>query len=103
MAVAILQAMFKPNPGADLMALNELTKESAVIWRRHGATVNLWAVQIGEIGNMVFTIRCDSSAKLGEAIEAVNNDPAQAIWRAKVLKAGLASWVRSNHVCEIPI
>lgn len=39
------------------------------------ATVSLWGVQVGEMGNLNFVVRFDSAAKLGQAIEAHNNDP----------------------------
>ena len=100
---AITQYVFKPNPGADLAALIDLIKEAAAMWRKHGAEVSLWSVQIGEIGNMTFAVRAESTAKLGAVMEAVNNDPAFAAWRAKNLKAGLATWVRSNQAYEIAI
>jgi hypothetical protein len=103
MSAAILQFVFRPNPGADLAGVLELCKEAAGIWKRHGAAVSLWAVQVGEVGNMVFAARFDSSTKLGATLEAVNGDPAMAVWRAKILKSGSSSWVRSNQAYEIPI
>jgi len=36
--------MSKPNPGADMMTLMDLVKESATILKRHGADVSVWAV-----------------------------------------------------------
>ena len=80
-----------------------LVKESSAMWRKQGAEVSLWGVQIGEIGNMTFVARFESAAKLGAALESLNSDPAFAAWRAKNLKAGLATWVRSNQAYEIPI
>jgi hypothetical protein len=80
-----------------------LIKESADLWRKHGAQVSVWSVQVGEVGNMVFACRFDSSAQLGATLDAVNADPAFAAWRVKNIKAGLASWVRSNQAYEIPI
>ena len=85
MAQTMLQYVFAPTPGADLPALLGLIKESADLWRKHGAQVSVWSVQVGEVGNMV------------------NADPAFAAWRVKNIKAGLASWVRSNQAYEIPI
>ena len=103
MAAAVIQYTFKPNPGIEMPALIEMVKEAAVIWRKHGAEVSLWSVQIGEIGNLNFVVRSESSATLGGTLEAVNNDSAFAAWRMKNVKAGLATWVRSNQAYEIPI
>ena len=103
MAAAILQYVFKPNPGADLGELMALVNESAKLWKKHGADVNLWSVQVGEIGNMAFVARFESSAKLGATIEALNGDPAFVAWRAKSIKSGLATWVRSNQLYEVPL
>jgi hypothetical protein len=103
MPAAVIQFVFKPNPGAELPALMELVKEAAGMWKKHGAEVSLWAVQVGEIGNLSFVARFESSAKLGATIEALNNDQAFAAWRARNLKAGLATWVRSNQAYEIPL
>jgi len=33
--------MFKPNPGADMMKLMDLVKESAAIFKSHGADVSV--------------------------------------------------------------
>lgn len=103
MAAAILQYVFKPNPGADLGELMALVKESAKLWKKHGADVNLWSVQVGEIGNMAFVARFESYAKLGATVEALNADPAFMAWRAKSIKSGLATWVRSNQLYEVPL
>ncbi len=86
-----------------MLASLEMAKESAAIWRGRGADVSLRSVQVGEIANMAFTARFESTAKLGATLEALNNDPAMAAWRVKNVKAGLASWVRSNQAYEIPI
>jgi hypothetical protein len=103
MPAAAIQYVFRPNPGCDLPTLLELIKEGATMWRKHGADVSLWSVQVGEVGNMSFAARFESSAKLGATLEALNNDPAFAVWRAKNLKAGLVTWVRSNQAYEISI
>ena len=52
---------------------------------------------------LAFTASFDSTAKLGETLEGLNNDPVMAAWRMKNIKANLASWVRSNQAYEIPI
>lgn len=80
-----------------------MIKEAAAIWKTHGADVRLWSVQVGEIGNLAFTAGFEFSAKLGATLDALNSDPAFAAWRAKNVKAGLASWVRSNQAFEIAI
>jgi hypothetical protein len=103
MASAIIQYVFKPNPGADMLALLEMVKEGAGIWRKHGGEVSLWGVQVGEIGNLAFTARFESTAKLGATLDALNNDPVMAAYRVKQVKANLATWVRSNQAYEIPI
>jgi hypothetical protein len=103
MSAAVIQFVFKPNPGIELPALLALVKEAADLWRKHGADVSLWAVQVGEIGNMNFVARFESTAKLGSTLDAVNGDPEFFAWRAKNLKAGLSTWVRSNQAYEVPI
>ena len=103
MSAAIVQYVFKPNPGCDLGQLIGLVKEAATLWRKHGAEVRLWSVQVGEVGNLAFTAGFESTAKLGATLDKLNNDPEFAAWRAKNLKAGLATWVRSNQAYEIAI
>ena len=103
MAASVIQYVFKPNPGIDLQALLGLVKEAADLWRKHGADVSLWTVQVGEIGNMTFVARFESSAKLGATLDGINGDPTFAAWRVKNLKAGLSTWVRSNQAYEVPI
>lgn len=103
MSSVIIQYVFKPNPGADMPALMELTREATTLWKKHGAEVSLWAVQVGEIGNIAFTARFESSASLGATLDALNSDPAFIAWRVKSNKSALASWVRSNQAYEIPL
>lgn len=103
MAKTITQFVFKPNPGVDMQQLLALVKESAELWRKHGAEVSLWSVQVGEVGNLAFTVHCDSASKMGAVTDGVNSDPAFAAWRVKHIKAGLASWVRSNQAYQIEI
>ena len=103
MSAAVLQYVFKPNPGASLPDLVGMIKEAAGMWRKHGADVSLWSVQVGEVGNMTFVVRSESTAKLGATLDALNADPEFGAWRAKNIQAGLASWVRSNQAYEIPI
>lgn len=103
MPAAMIQFVFRPNPGSNLGTILEYCKEAAGLWRKHGAEVHLWTVQIGEIGNMAFTVTADSTAKLGTITDAVNADPAFMQWRAQVLASGLSTWVRSNQAFEVPI
>lgn len=103
MTAALIQYVFTPNPGSDMLALLEMVKEGAGLWRKHGAEVSLWGVQMGEIGNMAFTARFESAAKLGATLDALNNDREMAAFRVKQLKSNLATWVRSNQAYEIPI
>jgi len=97
------QYVFKPNPGADMAKLMELVKESAAIWRRHGAQVSLWMVSGGEVGNLVFTASFPSFAAYGNCLENMFADPAYAVWSAKGVASGLSSWVRSNTAREVPL
>ena len=103
MAKTIVQFVFKPNPGTDMQQLMGLVKESAELWRKHGAEVSLWSVQVGEVGNLAFTCHYESAARMGAVVDAVNADPAFVAWRAKNVKAGLATWVRSNQAYQIEI
>jgi hypothetical protein len=103
MSAAVVQYVFKPNPGTKMQDLLGIIKEAAEMWRKHGADVSLWSVQVGEVGNMTFVARSESTAKLGATLDALNNDPNFATWRAKNVEAGLATWVRSNQAYEIPI
>jgi len=66
---SVVQIVFKPNPGADMMKLMGLVKESAALWKAHGADVTLWAVSAGEVGNMVFTASFESFSAYGSCME----------------------------------
>ena len=103
MAQTMLQCVFIPAPGADMSALMALIKESARMWAKHGVHVSFWSVQVGEVGNLDFACRFDSAAKMGATLNAVNAAPAFAAKKMKKVKAGLATWVRSNQAYEITI
>jgi len=103
MSSVVIEYVYQANPGADMAALVALTKEATDLWKKHGAKVSLWAVQVGEIGNMTFRAQFDSSAKLGATLDALNSDAAFNAWRTKSTQSGLARWVRSNQSYEIPI
>lgn len=103
MAQVITQNVFKPNPGADMSKLTALIAESAAIWRKHGAEVTIWAVSVGEIGNMVFACRYDSYEAYGKCTDAVVADPDYQAWSVKATASGVSSWVRSNLARQLPI
>ena len=58
---------------------------------------------MGEVGNLTFTAGFESSAQLGATLDKLNSDPELGAWRVKNIKAGLATWVRSNQAYEVPI
>ena len=103
MSAAMVQFVFRPNPGSNISTVLEFAKEAAGLWRRQGADVQLWAVQVGEIGNWAFIARFDSTEKLGKALDGLNADPAFQNWRARGLASGLFTWVRSNQGFEVPV
>ena len=103
MAQMISQVVFKPNPGADMAKLMGLVAESAAIWRKHGAEVNVWTVSAGEIGNMVFSTRYDSFEAYGKCLDAVYADPDFQAWQLQGTASGLSSWVSSNLARQLPI
>lgn len=100
---SVIQIVFKPNPGADMTKLMGLVKESAALWKSHGAEVTLWAVSGGEVGNMVFTAMFESFTAYGACMEKLYADPAFAAWNAKGVASGLSSWVRSNVAREVSL
>lgn len=102
MPVAV-QAVVKPRPGADLEQMMALMKESAELWRKHGAQVTCWAVNTGEIGNLVFSAMFETWDAYGKTSGAVAGDPAYMAWQAKRQKAGLTEWVRANVASQLPI
>ncbi len=103
MTQVITQAVFKPNPGADMTKVIAIVSESAALWRKHGAEVSVWAVSAGEIGNMVFAARYDSFEAYGKSTDAIYADPAFQAWSVKATASGLSSWVRSNVARQLPI
>ena len=99
----VVQYVSKPNPGSDLAAIVELAKESAVLWRKYGGKVSFWTVAVGEVGNIVFSVNFELFSAYGTCVDKLGADPAFQAWQAKRLKAGYATWVRSNMATEIPI
>ncbi len=103
MSKVVVQNTFKVNPGADMARIMGFIKESAVIWRRHGAEVSFWSVSAGEVGNMTFACHYESFQKYGKCTDAVLADPAYPAWQARATASGLTSWVRSNVAREISL
>jgi hypothetical protein len=99
----VAQYVFRPNPGSDMNAITANVKEAAALWRKYGAEVHLWAVSMGEIGNMAVTVRFDSYEAYAHCYDRLIADPAFTVWQQKNLASGLSSWVRSNLSREIPI
>jgi hypothetical protein len=99
----VVQYVSKPNPGSDMAAIVALAKESAVLWRKYGGKVSFWTVVVGEVGNIVFTVNFETFSAYGAAIDKLAADPNFQAWQAKRLKAGHATWVRSNMANEIEI
>jgi len=99
----VVQYVIKPNPGSDLAAIQEMSKESIALWRKHGGKVSFWAVVVGEVGNFVVSINFESFSAYGAAVDKLGADPAFQAWQLKRAKAGLSTWVRSNMATEIEI
>jgi len=98
-----LSAQFNPQPGGDLAAIIQMSKEAAALWRKHGGEVSYWSVIGGEVGNLAFAVRFDSFEAYGRSMAAMFTDPATMEWQAKRLKAGQSEWVRSNTAVELDI
>ena len=92
MAQTMLQYVFTPTSGADMPTLMGLIKESAELWRKHGAQVSVWSVQIGEVGNMVFACRFDSSARNAMTLCAYGAD-----------SSGVAEWYSPTAFVQSPV
>lgn len=104
MTASVLRFDVRANPGADLSQIVERAKEAAKIWKEHGADdVHFYSVMVGESGCFSFVARFDTLGKLGTTVESVNADPQMQAWRAKALKAGATTMVRSNQLVEIPL
>ncbi|MBT9475358.1 MAG: hypothetical protein IV091_05820, partial [Polaromonas sp.] len=46
MSSVLIEYVYQANPGADMAGLMGLTQEAAALWKKHGAKVSLWAVQV---------------------------------------------------------
>lgn len=104
MPAAVLRFDLRANPGGDLNEIVKSAKEAAKLWKEHGAQdVHFYSIMLGEAGCFSFVARFDSAAKLGATVESLNADPAMMAWRAKNLKAGFTTMVRSNQLIEVPL
>ena len=82
---------------------DQLAKEGAVLWRKHGGKVTYWTVAVGEVGNRVLSITFENFAAYGAAVDKMGEDKEVRAWQAKRMKAGYTTWVRSNMATEIEI
>jgi uncharacterized protein YbaA (DUF1428 family) len=104
MTASVLRFDVRANPGADLAQIVQYAKEAAKIWREHGAKeVHFYSILLGEAGTFSFVARFESAAKLGATIESLNADPAMQAWRAKTLKSGQTTMIRSNQLLEVAL
>lgn len=104
MTAAVLRFDVRANPGADISQIVQSAKEAAKLWKEHGADeVHFYSIMLGEAGCFSFVARFGSLAKLGATVESVNSDPAMQAWRAKTLKMGATTMVRSNQLVEVPL
>ncbi len=103
MASVVLQIVTKPLPGADMSKVMANMKEAAELWRKSGADVKVYAVSVGEIGNMVFTARWDSCEAYGKSLDKMVGEQTLQALVAKITASGTAEWVRSNLARELSI
>ena len=103
MAAVAYQVVMRPLPGADMGTIMSNLKESAALWRKHGAEVKCYTVSAGEVGNMVFTARWDSYTGYGHTLDAMVSEQSIQALMAKIGASGTAEWVRSNLARELPI
>jgi hypothetical protein len=97
----LVQYTSKPLPGSSVAKVMEHITAGAALWKKHGASPRLWAVTVGEIGNMAFSAEFKDFAEYGKCIDKLNADPAFQAWRAKNQESGLSEWVRSNLLREL--
>jgi hypothetical protein len=101
-AIAV-EYTFMPLPGANAAEVMATMHAGAALWKKHGALPRLWAVSLGEIGNMVFRVEFASVTDYGKCLDALNADPAFQAWRAANQEAGNSEWIRSNMLRELPL
>ena len=97
----IVQYTFRALPGKNLAKIMENMNAGAALWKKHGAAPRLWAVSVGEIGNMAFSAEFKNFAEYGKCIDKLNADSAFQAWRAKNQESGVSEWVRSNLLREL--
>jgi hypothetical protein len=97
----VVQYVFKALPGKSLAGLMESINAGAALWKKHGASPRLWAVSVGESGNMAFSSEFKSFAEYGKCVDGLYADPAFHAWRAKSQELGGSEWVRSNLLREL--
>ncbi|GAC1526429.1 MAG: hypothetical protein NVS2B4_03130 [Ramlibacter sp.] len=104
MNAAVIRFEIRANPGADMSQIVQSAKEAAKLWKEHGASeVHFYSIMIGEAGCFSFVARFDSAAKLGKTVESLNTDPQMQAWRARNMKAGNTTMVRSNQLLEVSL
>ena len=97
----VVQYVFKALPGKSLAGLMENMNTGAALWKKHGASPRLWAVSVGESGNMAFSSEFKSFAEYGKCVDGLYADPAFQAWRAKSQESGASEWVRSNLLRDL--
>jgi hypothetical protein len=99
----VVQYVFRAIPGKSATRLVESVKAGAALWKKHGASPRVWAVAVGEIGNMAFSTEFKSVTEYGKCYDALVADPKFQEWRAKNQESGDSEWVRSNMLREVEI
>ena len=97
----IVQYVFKALPGKSPARLMENMNAGAALWKKHGASPRLWAVSVGEMGNMALSAEFKNFAEYGKCVDGLTADPAFQAWRAKNQESGVSEWVRSNLLREL--
>lgn len=103
MSSVVLQIVSKPLPGADMSQVMANLKDAAEIWRKSGATVKVFTVSVGEIGNMVFTAHWENFAAYGKSLDKMVGEQSLQALVAKIVSTGATEWVRSNLARELAI
>ncbi|MDB5853538.1 MAG: hypothetical protein JWR22_1579 [Herminiimonas sp.] len=99
----IAQFVFKARPGSDMPSVMESAKAGGKFWKKHGAAdVSLWAVTVGEMGNLALTVAFESFSAYGKCYDAMLADPDFRKWQAELVRMGLSDWVRGNVARQIP-
>jgi hypothetical protein len=100
----VAQFVYKPRPGSDMASVIETSKVAAKLWKKHGASdVSLWAVTVGEMGNLAFAVAFESFSAYGKCYDAMMGDADFRKWQAETIKGGLVEWVRGNVARKVPL